>query len=92
MSSESRGSQALEPGALPAKPAVRRTRGVFARAQSLYRAHPLLVTWGVLAAGMVAILLWAARDVDLLVHQRLFLVLATIGLAGLCAWIIGWED
>ena len=36
-------------------------------------------------------ILWAARDVDLLAHQRLVLVLATVGLAGLCAWIINWE-
>jgi hypothetical protein len=50
------------------------------------------MTWLVLAVGMVAILLWATRDVALLVGQRLALIAATIGLAGLCAWIIGWES
>jgi hypothetical protein len=54
--------------------------------------HPQLVAWFVLAAGMVAILLWSARDVGLLAGQRLALVIATILLAGLCVWIIGWED
>ncbi len=65
--------------------------GFLARARNAYEAHPLLVTWAALAVGMVAILLWASRDVDLLPHQRLVLVLATVALAGLCAWIIGWE-
>jgi hypothetical protein len=66
--------------------------GVLGRLESAYEAHPLLVTWAVLAVGMVAILLWASRQAELLSHQRFFLVLATVGLAGLCAWIIGWEE
>lgn len=53
--------------------------------------HPRLVSWVVLAIGMVAMLLWAARDVGLLAGQMAALVLATILLAGLCVWIIGWE-
>lgn len=53
--------------------------------------HPRLVSWFVLALGMVIMLLWAARDVGLLATQMLALVVATIGLAGLCVWIIGWE-
>jgi hypothetical protein len=65
--------------------------GFRARLRAAYQAHPLLLTWLVLAVGMVAILLWASREVDLLFRQRLFLVLATVALAGLCAWIIGWE-
>ena len=40
---------------------------------------------------MVIVLIIAARDVGLLWNQWLFLILATIGLAGLCVWIIGWE-
>jgi len=48
--------------------------------------------WMVLAVGMVIILLWASKDVELLLRQRLALVVATIGLAGLCVWIIGWEE
>jgi hypothetical protein len=53
--------------------------------------HPRLVSWAVLAIGMVAMLLWAARDVGLLAGQMAALVVATILLAGLCVWIIGWE-
>lgn len=54
--------------------------------------HPRLSAWVVLAIGMVAILVWSARDVGLLAHQWAALIVATIGLAGLCVWIIGWED
>lgn len=53
--------------------------------------HPMLVAWAVLAVGMVAMLLYAARDVDLLPTQRLALVVATVGLAGACVWILTWE-
>ncbi|NLE45793.1 MAG: hypothetical protein GX620_13810 [Chloroflexi bacterium] len=54
--------------------------------------HPRLAAWFVLAVGMVAILIWSARDVGLLAGQWAALIIATIGLAGLCVWIIGWED
>mgnify|MGYP007030118236 CR=1 FL=1 len=53
--------------------------------------HPLIVAFVVLAIGMVAMLLYASRDVDLLPTQRLALVIATVGLAGACVWIISWE-
>ena len=53
--------------------------------------RPKRAAWLVLAIGMVVILIIAARDVGLLWNQWLFLILATIGLAGLCVWIIGWE-
>lgn len=55
-------------------------------------AHPKLTAWFALALGMVIILIIAARDVGLLWNQWLWMILATIGLAGLCVWIIGWED
>jgi len=54
--------------------------------------HPRLAAWLVLAVGMVAILVWSARDVGLLPGQWAALIVATIGLAGLCVWIIGWEE
>lgn len=54
--------------------------------------HPRLAAWFVLAVGMVAILAWSARDVGLLPGQWAALIVATIGLAGLCIWIIGWEE
>jgi MFS superfamily sulfate permease-like transporter len=54
--------------------------------------HPKLAAWFVLAVGMVIILLWSARDVGLLTGQMVALVIATILVAGLCVWIIGWEE
>jgi hypothetical protein len=54
--------------------------------------HPRLAAWFALAVGMVIILLWSAKDVGLLPTQLAALVVATIILAGLCVWIIGWED
>jgi len=54
--------------------------------------HPRLIAWLVLAIGMVIILVFSARDVGLLPGQWAALIVATVGLAGLCVWIIGWED
>lgn len=53
--------------------------------------HPRLTSWFVLAVGMVIMLVWSARDVGLLPGQMFALIVATILLAGLCVWIIGWE-
>ena len=63
-----------------------------AKVVEFYNKHPKLVAWPVLAIGMVIMLLWSAKDVGLLPAQTIALVVATIGLAGLCVWIIGWED
>ena len=54
--------------------------------------HPQLTAWFVLAVGMVVILLWSAKGVGLLPAQMLALAVATVLVAGLCVWIIGWED
>jgi len=54
--------------------------------------HPRLTMWAVLAVGMVIILIWAAKDVGLLLGQWAALIVATILLAGLCAWIVGWDS
>jgi hypothetical protein len=54
--------------------------------------HPRISAWVGLAIGMVLILVWSAKDVGLLPSQMIALVVATILLAGLCIWIIGWED
>ena len=54
--------------------------------------HPRLTAWAALAVGMVAILIWSARDVGLEGLQWAALIGATILLAGLCVWIIGWDD
>lgn len=54
--------------------------------------HPRLAAWIVLSLGMVAILLVEARDVGLLAGQWVALIAATVGVAGLCVWIVSWED
>ncbi len=54
--------------------------------------HPQLTAWFALAVGMVLILIWAAKDVGLLLYQWVALIVTTIILAGLCVWIIGWEE
>ncbi len=96
MGSESRST--LDKGTLPplgvgrgAASARMPTPGLWARLCSLAEAHPRLLTWVVLAVGMVATLLWASHAQPLLLQQRLVLVAATVGLAGLCAWIMHWE-
>ncbi len=60
--------------------------------KSLVSKHPRLTAWAVLALGMVVILIVSARNVGLAVSQWAALIVATILLAGLCVWIIGWDD
>jgi hypothetical protein len=56
------------------------------------KSHPNLAAWIVLAIGMVAILVWEARDVGLEGMQWFWLILVTILVAGACIWIISWGD
>jgi hypothetical protein len=56
------------------------------------RSHPNLTAWLVLAVGMVAILLWEARDVGLEGMQWFWLIVGTVLVAGACIWIISWGD
>jgi hypothetical protein len=56
------------------------------------KAHPNLTAWFVLALGMVAILVWEARDVGLQGMQWFWLILVTVLVAGACIWIISWGD
>jgi hypothetical protein len=58
----------------------------------LWNAHPRLVSWFLLAVGMVLIVVIAARDVGFKPGQWAALITATVVLAGLCVWIISWED
>jgi hypothetical protein len=60
--------------------------------RSFYERHPFLVNWILLSIGMVAILLYSARNVDLQPTQLLAMVVATVGVAALCVWIISWES
>jgi hypothetical protein len=62
------------------------------RLRMVWTDHPALASWALLAAGMVVILVIAAKDVGFQPGQWTALIVATIALAGLCVWIIGWED
>tara|TARA_B100000945_G_C20384687_1_gene599053 strand:- start:470 stop:688 length:219 start_codon:yes stop_codon:yes gene_type:complete len=59
---------------------------------NLARNHPRIAAWLVLGIGMVAIISYEARDVGLLWGQWVALIVATVAVAGLCVWIISWED
>lgn len=54
--------------------------------------HPRLAGWLVLSLGMVILLVFEARDVGLLLGNWIALIVATILVAGLCIWIVSWED
>jgi len=54
--------------------------------------HPRLSMWIILAIGMVVIMIVAARHVGFTPAQWAWLIAATIGLAGVCTWIITWGD
>ena len=62
------------------------------RIRKIWSNHPNLVSWLVLAVGMVIIVVIAARNVGFTASQWAALIAATIALAGLCVWIISWED
>ncbi|MDX9952755.1 MAG: hypothetical protein RBT75_01595 [Anaerolineae bacterium] len=63
-----------------------------AKIKAFITQHPQWTSWIVLSIGMVIILIWSARDVGLLAGQWAALIVATIAVAGLAVWIIGWED
>ena len=54
--------------------------------------HPRFSAWVVLAVGMVALLVYEARNVGLETSQWIALIVATVLVAGACIWIISWED
>lgn len=62
------------------------------RAVDWIKAHPRLTAWIALALGMNTIVAYEARNVGLQAGQWLALVVATTLVAGLCVWIIGWDD
>jgi hypothetical protein len=55
-------------------------------------ARPRLAAWIVLSVGIVVMLLIEARDVGLLFGQWIALMVASVLVAGLCVWIVTWED
>ena len=59
---------------------------------ALCRQHPRLVTWALLALGMVLILVVTSLDAGLSVRQLGFLAMVCVLLAAACVWIISWEQ
>ncbi|HEY52127.1 MAG TPA: hypothetical protein G4N94_01585 [Caldilineae bacterium] len=57
----------------------------------LWEQHPQLSSFAILALGMLLILYFSARHVGFDLIQWLVLAAATIALAALSIWIIGWE-
>ncbi|HML23787.1 MAG TPA: hypothetical protein PKD09_19180 [Aggregatilinea sp.] len=53
---------------------------------------PRLAAWIVLAVGCIALLVYEARDVGLTAGNWIALIVATVAVAGLCIWIVSWED
>lgn len=60
--------------------------------RKLWNNHPNLVSWVVLAIGMVVIVVFSARNVGFQPAQWAAILVATVLLAGLCVWIVSWED
>ncbi|MBC8098082.1 MAG: hypothetical protein H7Y11_01450 [Armatimonadetes bacterium] len=54
--------------------------------------HPRLAMWAVLSVGMIVLLLLEAGDAGLLATNWLALIITTILVAGLCVWIVSWDD
>lgn len=54
--------------------------------------RPRLSAWIVLSLGIVILLLIEARDVGLLFGQWVALIVASVLVAGLCIWIVTFED
>jgi len=54
--------------------------------------RPRLSAWIVLSLGIVILLLIEARDVGLLIGQWAALIVASVLVAGLCIWIVTFED
>ena len=67
-------------------------RVVMKRAIEWAQTHPRLTAWLVLALGMDGMVAYEARTVGLQPGQWVALIVATTLVAGLCVWIIGWED
>lgn len=58
----------------------------------LIETWPRLSAWIVLSVGCVALLIYEARDVGLTAGNWAALIVATVLVAGLCIWIVSWED
>ena len=58
----------------------------------LIETWPRLTAWIVLSLGTTLLLVYEARDVGLTAGNWIALIVATILVAGLCIWIVSWDD
>lgn len=58
----------------------------------LIETWPRVTAWIVLSVGCVALLAYEARDVGLTTGNWIALIVATVLVAGLCIWIVSWEE
>lgn len=58
----------------------------------LIETWPRITAWIVLSVGCVALLAYEAQDVGLTTGNWIALIVATVAVAGLCIWIISWDD
>lgn len=59
---------------------------------TVIEAWPRITAWIVLSLGCIGLLVYEARDVGLTTGNWIALIVATVVVAGLCIWIISWED
>ena len=57
----------------------------------MFKSHPRLMAWFVLAVAMLIVLFATTRGVALQPSQFLAIAVATVALAGLSVWIVYWE-
>jgi K+ transporter len=55
-------------------------------------AWPRVTAWIILSLGCTGLLIYEARDVGLTAGNWIALIVATVAVAGLCIWIVSWED
>lgn len=58
----------------------------------LVETWPRITAWLVLSVFCVLLLVYEGRDVGLTAGNWITLIVATVLVAGLCIWIISWED
>jgi hypothetical protein len=58
----------------------------------LIERHPRLAAWLVLAIAMLIVFFITSANAPLAPTQQLTIAGALVGLAGLCVWIVFWEE
>ncbi len=59
---------------------------------NILEVYPRISAWVVLSVGIVGLLVYEARDVGLTAANWVALIVASVIVAGLCIWIVSWED